>query len=255
MPQMLAVQAAPLASLPYLPPLHSSYGPPLYAVLLHALCVLAIQANYSTSNLHLQASNCGYHAVAGTWINNCVGHNNYRCFFCFLLHATAALTHSLLLLLAYALAGSSTPRTHAQLNVSPVRPHAEQQMPTNPSGAPLQSYSDAVYRSLAMVLSLLLLMSVGFLFVWHIQLLMRNKTTIEHHEGVNAKAIADSNGSPGVNVRKHPYDLGDPLTNFEAVLGKSPLRWIIPCDPSAEGDGFSFATRTELTHIAQPKPT
>ena len=172
-----------------------------------------------------------------TWINNCVGHNNYRSFFSFLVHSTAALFHSLALLFSHALVGP------------PRRPSpAATAYPSRAADDPnADDFADTGYRTCAMILCMLLLMPVGFLLLWHARLVVNNKTTIEHHEGVNVKALVDREDSPASSVRVHPYDLGDTLSNVEAILGHFPLLWVCPLKPAAEGDGFIFPTRSDVT--------
>lgn len=94
-----------------------------------------------------------------------------------------------------------------------------------------------VMQVVALLLSAFLLMFVSFLLGWHLYLLFMNKTTIEYHEGVRAKAVAKG----GAKLqRPHPYDLGDPLSNLEATFGHKIMGWAFPIKASAEGSGLSF---------------
>ncbi|XP_008442531.2 probable protein S-acyltransferase 16 isoform X2 [Cucumis melo] len=113
------------------------------------------------------------------WINNCVGHENYKVFFVFVVYAVVACIYSLILLLG-------------SLTIEP--PKDEQQV-----GGP--------FRTVYIVAGLLLFplsMALSVLLGWHIYLILHNKTTIEYHEGVRAMWLAEKGG----NVYSHPYDLG-----------------------------------------------
>ncbi|KAK6943635.1 Palmitoyltransferase, DHHC domain, partial [Dillenia turbinata] len=113
------------------------------------------------------------------WINNCVGHANYKAFFVFVVYAVTACIYSLVLLF-----GSLTVDSEKD----------DQQ-------------SESSYRTayvIAVLLLIFLSMALSVLLGWHIYLVLQNKTTIEHHEGVRAMWLAEKGG----NVYSHPYDLG-----------------------------------------------
>ncbi|CAK9179448.1 unnamed protein product [Ilex paraguariensis] len=113
------------------------------------------------------------------WMNNCVGHANYKVFFIFVVYAVIACLYSLVLLV-----GSVT--VDAQ----------KDEQKTEDSHRVLYIISGLLLVPLSMALSVLL--------GWHIYLILRNKTTIEYHEGVRAMWLAEKGG----DVYSHPYDLG-----------------------------------------------
>ncbi|EOY07479.1 DHHC-type zinc finger family protein isoform 2 [Theobroma cacao] len=122
------------------------------------------------------------------WINNCVGHANYKVFFVFVVYAVIACIYSLVLLV-----GSLT----------------------NDSQNDEQQSADS-FRTAYVICGLLLVplsVALSVLLGWHIYLILQNKTTIEYHEGVRAMWLAEKGG----NVYKHPYDLGS-YENLTTVI-------------------------------------
>ncbi|KAL4031960.1 hypothetical protein IC575_010256 [Cucumis melo] len=145
------------------------------------------------------------------WINNCVGHENYKVFFVFVVYAVVACIYSLILLLG-------------SLTIEP--PKDEQQV-----GGP--------FRTVYIVAGLLLFplsMALSVLLGWHIYLILHNKTTIEYHEGVRAMWLAEKGG----NVYSHPYDLGA-FENLATILGPNIFSWICPTSRH-KGSGLRFRT-------------
>ncbi|KAG7017285.1 putative protein S-acyltransferase 16, partial [Cucurbita argyrosperma subsp. argyrosperma] len=145
------------------------------------------------------------------WINNCVGHENYKVFFMFVMYAVVACIYSLVLLIG-------------SLTIDP--PSDEQEV-----GGP--------FRTIYIVAGLLLLplsMALNVLLGWHIYLILHNKTTIEYHEGVRAMWLAEKGG----NVYSHPYDLGA-FENLTTILGPNILSWICPMSRH-NGSGLRFRT-------------
>ncbi|KGN58860.1 probable protein S-acyltransferase 16 isoform X1 [Cucumis sativus] len=145
------------------------------------------------------------------WINNCVGHENYKVFFVFVVYAVVACIYSLILLIG-------------SLTIEP--PKDEQQV-----GGP--------FRTVYVVAGLLLFplsMALSVLLGWHIYLILHNKTTIEYHEGVRAMWLAEKGG----NVYSHPYDLGA-FENLTTILGPNIFSWICPTSRH-KGSGLRFRT-------------
>ncbi|XP_050242552.1 probable protein S-acyltransferase 16 isoform X1 [Quercus robur] len=145
------------------------------------------------------------------WINNCVGHANYKVFFIFIVYAVIACIYSLVLLV-----GSLT---------------------IDPPKDELQSGDS--FRTAYIISGLLLVplcVALGVLLGWHIYLILHNKTTIEYHEGVRAMWLAEKGG----NVYTHPYDLGA-YENLTTVLGPNILSWVCPT-PKHIDSGLRFQT-------------
>ena len=98
-----------------------------------------------------------------------------------------------------------------------------------------------------------LAVALTLLFAWHCYLVSRNKTTIEHYEGVRAAASGAEAGAgahaalPPLHAldgeAKHPYSLGL-RANLREILGPRVLCWLAPgC--SVAGDGLAFANVAE----------
>ncbi|CAO2827051.1 unnamed protein product [Amaranthus hypochondriacus] len=145
------------------------------------------------------------------WINNCVGHANYKIFFVFVLYALIACIYSAVLLL-----GSIVSNIVKD-----------------------ESQSEGSSRTIYVVSCLLifpLTIALCVLFAWHIYLTLRNKTTIEYYEGVRAMWLAEKGGE----VYRHPYDLGA-FENLSSVLGPNVFSWICPTTGHI-GSGLRFPT-------------
>jgi hypothetical protein len=115
---------------------------------------------------------------------------------------------------------------------------------------------------------------VGVLWLgwWHLKLVLANKTTVEHVEGVAVRPVAPggaavapgaaaaSSPAPAARAARlaaaaamssgsraatashhHPWDLG-PWRNLQSVLGPSPWLWLVPPIRPAAG-GLSFRSR------------
>lgn len=145
------------------------------------------------------------------WINNCVGHTNYKVFFVFVVYAVTACVYSLVLLV-----GSLT-----------VEPQDEEEE--------MGSYLRTIYVISAFLL-IPLSIALGVLLGWHIYLILQNKTTIEYHEGVRAMWLAEKGGQ----VYKHPYDIGA-YENLTLILGPNILSWLCPTSRHI-GSGVRFRT-------------
>ncbi|WOL18673.1 putative protein S-acyltransferase 16 [Canna indica] len=149
------------------------------------------------------------------WINNCVGHENYKIFFVFVFYGVIACIHSMVLLV-----GSVSFALHNDQD--------------NNAGSFNVSYiiCGAVLLPLTIALSVLL--------GWHIYLILQNKTTIEYHDGVRAMCLAEKVG----NVYRHPYDLGI-YENLVSVLGPNIFCWFCPMTKIV-GSGLRFRTAYDI---------
>ncbi|KAJ0979527.1 hypothetical protein J5N97_015001 [Dioscorea zingiberensis] len=155
------------------------------------------------------------------WINNCVGHANYKIFFVFVLYAVTACIHSMALLL-----GSAADIVHKDQQQS--------------------SASSKTTYIICGVLLFPLTLALSILLGWHVYLILQNKTTIEYHEGVRAMWLAEKAG----NIYRHPYDLGV-YENLSTVLGPNILCWICPSSTHV-GSGLRFRTSYD-PHTTLPK--
>ncbi|GAU28040.1 hypothetical protein TSUD_264980 [Trifolium subterraneum] len=125
------------------------------------------------------------------WINNCVGHANYKIFFIFVTYAVIACIYSMVLLV-----GSLTY-----------------------DGLSDEEKNGGSFRTVYVVSGILLVplsIALCVLIGWHIYLILHNNTTIElcwqYYEGVRALWLQEKGGS----IYKHPYDLG-PYENLTSV--------------------------------------
>ncbi|MCL7041290.1 hypothetical protein MKW94_026073 [Papaver nudicaule] len=150
------------------------------------------------------------------WINNCVGHANYKIFFVFVLYAVIACIHSLILL------------------VGCILDDAEKD-------GQLEDGSSRIHFIISGVLIVPLGTALCILLGWHVYLILQNKTTIEYHEGVRATWLAEKVG----NVYRHPYDLG-PYQNLTTVLGPNVFTWVFPTSRHI-GSGVRFRTAYDNT--------
>ncbi|KAH0927616.1 hypothetical protein HID58_019872 [Brassica napus] len=158
------------------------------------------------------------------WINNCVGHTNYKVFFVFVVYAVTACIYSLVLLV-----GSLT-------------------VDSQDEDEEMGSYLRTIYVVSSFVL-ISLSIALGVLLVWHIYLSLQNKTTIEYHEGVRAMWLAEKGGQ----VYKHPYDIGA-YENLTLILGPNVLSWLCPTSKHI-GSGLRFRTAFDSVPVSsESKP-
>lgn len=144
------------------------------------------------------------------WINNCVGHWNYKAFFLLVLYATTGSVYSTVMIISSAF-----------------------QKNWDFSGrVPLETF----YVSCGIVM-LALSLILGTLLGWHIYLIIRNMTTIEYYEGIRAAWLAKKSGLS----YRHPFNVGV-YKNISLVLGSNMLTWFCPTAVSHLKDGTSFPT-------------
>lgn len=152
------------------------------------------------------------------WINNCVGHENYKAFFLFVLYVVLACIYALVLLV-----GSAIQELHDE-----------------------ERRSGNIFKTSYILCGLIIIpltVALIVLLVWHMYLLSHNKTTIEYHEGVRTMWLDEKAG----RVYHHPYDLGL-FRNLVLVLGPNLATWICPTAVEHIGSGLRFQTYYDNLH-------
>ncbi|KAH9768466.1 putative protein S-acyltransferase 15 [Citrus sinensis] len=144
------------------------------------------------------------------WINNCVGHWNYKAFFLLVFYATSGSIYSMVMIITSAF--------HKNWDLD--------------GRVPLKTFY-VFCGTVVLALSLIL----GTLLGWHIYLIIHNMTTIEYHEGIRAAWLAKKSGLS----YRHPFDVGV-YKNISLVLGSNMLTWLCPTAISHLKDGTSFPT-------------
>lgn len=155
------------------------------------------------------------------WINNCVGHENYKIFLVFVLYAVIASFYSMILIIG---------------SIIHSAPKDEQ----------LGSDSSRTLIIICGVILCPLTLALSVLLGWHIHLILQNKTTIEYHEGVRAMWLAEKGG----DLYHHPYDLGV-YENLISVLGRSIFCWLCPVSANT-GNGLRFRASYDISSSTPP---
>lgn len=175
------------------------------------------------------------------WVNNCVGHRNYKSFFLFLFYVVVSIWHATSLLASHAyLAGFASEPTW--------RDDSEVYRKQHRGASAASAIPVGVAEVAALTLAVPLTLALTLLFAWHCYLVSRNKTTIEHYEGVRASSSSGAGGNvPPLHATegeaRHPYSLGL-RANLREILGPRVLCWLAPgC--SIAGDGLAFANVAE----------
>ncbi|KAD4586190.1 hypothetical protein E3N88_23791 [Mikania micrantha] len=145
-----------------------------------------------------------------TWINNCVGHRNYKAFFLLVLYATMSSVYSTVIIVGCGFYNDWESFGTIRLKT--------------------------FYITSGVMISLLSL-TLGTLLGWHIYLLTHNMTTIEYYQGTRAKWLAKKSGQ----IYKHQYDVGV-YKNFTMILGPNMRKWLWPSASSHIKDGICFPT-------------
>ncbi|CAK9153455.1 unnamed protein product [Ilex paraguariensis] len=164
------------------------------------------------------------------WINNCVGHRNYKTFFILVLYATMASIYS-------------SPMECLGYNFK-LRPSEGLgfQQEGSPQGllCELQYILRTIFGQIILqitcgVMILGLSLTLGTLFSWHIYLITVNMTTIEYYEGKRAAWLARKSGQS----YHHPFNVGA-YKNITLILGPNMLKWVCPTAVSHLKDGIDF---------------
>ena len=93
---------------------------------------------------------------------------------------------------------------------------------------------------MVLVLSGVIAIVLGLFSAWHVSLVLRNYTTIEHMEETRFKGnqqayLAAQSPKDKFNI----FDLGY-RRNWTQVMGKRPLMWFVPVKSPDAGNGFTF---------------
>mmetsp|Transcript_1160 Transcript_1160/g.2749 ORF Transcript_1160/g.2749 Transcript_1160/m.2749 type:complete len:346 (-) Transcript_1160:133-1170(-) len=169
------------------------------------------------------------------WTGNCVGHANHKAYLLCLFYTSLALIHTLGLLVTHAI---HTIQTSQQQRVVRVGPHGQPVDLEGGEGGDAMRQNVwfwAMIQTLAFAVALPLTVALLMLLLWHIQLSLTNKTSIEFQEGVTALV---KGGGMGGRTRRHIYDLG-PCANIHAILGENAGSWLAPPCSSMPG-GFKY---------------
>ncbi|KAJ4720744.1 S-acyltransferase [Melia azedarach] len=142
------------------------------------------------------------------WINNCVGHWNYKAFFLLVLFGTTGSIYSTVMLISSGF--------HKDWDFG--------------ERVPLK-----IFYVCCGAMMVLLSLTLGTLLGWHVYLIIHNMTTIEYYEGIRAAWLARKSGQS----YRHPFDVGV-YKNITLVLGPNMLTWLCPTAVSHLKDGTSF---------------
>ncbi|CAI9773006.1 unnamed protein product [Fraxinus pennsylvanica] len=142
------------------------------------------------------------------WINNCVGHRNYKSFLVLIFYATVASTYSATMIISCVLQNDWDSSRSLPLKIFYVG-----------CGVMIVGLS----------------LTFGTFLCWHIYLTAHNMTTIEYYEGKRAAWLARKSGLS----YHHPFDVGV-YKNITLVLGPNMLKWLWPTSSSHIKDGLNF---------------
>lgn len=144
------------------------------------------------------------------WINNCVGHRNYKAFVVLVVYATIASIYSLVIILGCAVQKEWDFNGWIRIKTFYIT-----------SGAMIS----------------LLSLTLATLLGWHLYLISHNMTTIEYYEGTRAAWLAKKSGQS----YHHPFDVGV-YKNMTLILGPNMVKWFWPTAMSHIKDGIDFPT-------------
>ncbi|CAH9116048.1 unnamed protein product [Cuscuta europaea] len=145
------------------------------------------------------------------WINNCVGHRNYKPFVLLVFYSTIASTYSSIMLIS-----SIVNKDWSSADVS--------------GWSPLW-----IFYVTCGVMIVVLTVTLATLLGWHIYLTVHNMTTIEYYEASRAAWLARKSGV----AYRHAFDVGT-HRNIALVLGPNMLKWLCPTAINHVKDGLDF---------------
>ncbi|XP_010543552.1 PREDICTED: probable protein S-acyltransferase 15 [Tarenaya hassleriana] len=147
------------------------------------------------------------------WVNNCVGYANYKSFFNLVFYATVACIYSMVVLVCCGF---------------------------KKGDSYMENFPLKIFIISCGALMFGLCIALGTLLGWHIFLISRNMTTIEHYESKRSAWLARKSGQSF----RHQFDLGI-YKNLASVLGPNMIKWLCPSSTGHLKDGISFPTTRE----------
>ncbi|GMN21807.1 hypothetical protein TIFTF001_050162, partial [Ficus carica] len=162
------------------------------------------------------------------WVNNCIGYWNYKAFFVLVFYATISSIYSTVMVITCAFQKDWEFSGYIPLKIEPthlLRSQDSRSLLADWLNIPqFLSFCYIFMMHVTFgVMMVVLSLTLGTLFAWHIYLIIHNMTTIEHYEGIRAAWLARKSGQ---NYR-HPFNISA-YRNITLVLGPNMLKWFSP---------------------------